>query len=165
MKRTVPEILTTNVLFCGTGGQGVLSAAEVLSWAAIQERYHVKKSEVHGMAQRGGSVESHVRFGPRVYSPLIPEGAADYLVSFLKEESLRMRPMLRGRGVDLTANLEKARATIDDKKFLNSYLLGILSRHLPIREASWFLAIDTVFAKKNPQGNKDAFMRGRGDLK
>jgi len=165
LKRTVPKVLTTNVLFCGTGGQGVLSAAEVLSWAAIYDGYHVKKSEVHGMAQRGGSVESHVRFGVRVYSPLIPEGTADYLVSFLKDESLRMRPMLRSRGVDLTTDLEKAHGTIEEKKFLNSYLLGVLSRHVPISEASWFLAIDTVFAKKNPQGNKDAFLRGRGEMK
>ncbi|HQO38365.1 MAG TPA: indolepyruvate oxidoreductase subunit beta [Candidatus Omnitrophota bacterium] len=165
MKRTVPKILTTNVLFCGTGGQGVLSAAEVLSWAAISDGCHVKKSEVHGMAQRGGSVESHVRFGPRVFSPLIPAGNADYLVSFLKEEGQRMKPMLRKGGVDLTAELEQARSLCDDRRYFNSYLLGVLSRRLSIRIESWFSAIDHVFGKKNPQANRDAFLRGRGEMK
>jgi indolepyruvate ferredoxin oxidoreductase, beta subunit len=65
--------LTVNVLFCGVGGQGVLKSAEVLGWAALLEGHHAKKSEIHGMAQRGGSVESHLRFGKEVYSPLIPK--------------------------------------------------------------------------------------------
>ena len=59
---------TINILFCGTGGQGVLKAAEVCGWAAVYAGLHAKKSEVHGMAQRGGSVESHVRFGKEVIS-------------------------------------------------------------------------------------------------
>ena len=75
---------TYNVLFCGTGGQGVLKAAEVLGVAAMLQGYKVKKSEVHGMAQRGGSVESHLIFGPAVYSPLIIPGQADFLVCFMK---------------------------------------------------------------------------------
>ncbi|HQJ15946.1 MAG TPA: indolepyruvate oxidoreductase subunit beta [Candidatus Omnitrophota bacterium] len=161
----MPRILTTSILFCGTGGQGVLSAAEVLGWAAIYDGYHVKKSEVHGMAQRGGSVESHVRFGPRVFSPLIPAGRADYLVSFLKEEGLRMKPMLRKGGVDLTAELEQGSSHCDDKRYFNSYLLGVLSRRLSIRIESWFSAIDHVFGKKNPQANRNAFLRGRGEMK
>ena len=156
---------TINVLFCGTGGQGVLAAAEILCWAAIYDGFHVKKSEVHGMAQRGGSVESHVRFGERVFAPLIPDGKIDFLVSFLKDESARMEHSMAKTGVDLTGGLDKAHGALADKRYLNSYLLGVLSGHLPIRIDSWFAAIDHVFANKNPQGNKDAFLRGRGELK
>ncbi|MFA5099958.1 MAG: 2-oxoacid:acceptor oxidoreductase family protein [Candidatus Omnitrophota bacterium] len=156
---------TTNVLFCGTGGQGVLAAAEILGWAAIYGGYHVKKSEVHGMAQRGGSVESHVRFGGRVFSPLIPEGRVDFLVSFLKDESIRMKHSMAVKGVDLTDDLDKANGALSEKRYLNSYLLGVLSRYLTIRTENWFAAIDHVFFNKNPQGNKDAFLQGRGDAK
>jgi indolepyruvate ferredoxin oxidoreductase, beta subunit len=156
---------TINVLFCGTGGQGVLAAAEILGWAAIYDGYHVKKSEVHGMAQRGGSVESHVRFGARVFSPLIPYGKVDFLVSFLKDESDRMKRSMAKTGVDLTGHLDKAHSALHDKRYLNSYLLGILSARLPIQAESWFAAIDRVFSTKNPQGNKDAFLLGRGERK
>lgn len=78
-----------NVLIVGVGGQGVLLASEALAEAAAMKGLQIKKSEVHGMAQRGGSVVSHVRFGRRVYSPLIPRGEADFLVSFEKLEALR----------------------------------------------------------------------------
>ena len=73
-----------SITFGGIGGQGILKASEICSWAALYAGYHVKKSEVHGMSQRGGSVESHVRFGKRVYSPLVPAGGADVLVCFHK---------------------------------------------------------------------------------
>ena len=76
---------TINILFCGTGGQGILTAAEVVALAAMYDGYHVKKSEVHGMAQRGGSVESHVRIGKKVFSPIIECGKADYLLSVFPE--------------------------------------------------------------------------------
>ena len=79
-----------NILFCGTGGQGVLKASEVCGVAAVNAGFKVKKSEVHGMAQRGGSVESHLRIGKEVYSPLIIPGQADFLVSFHEDESKRM---------------------------------------------------------------------------
>lgn len=79
----------TNVLVVGVGGQGVLLASEVLAEVALLSGLDVKKSEVHGMAQRGGSVVSHVRFGRKVYSPLIERGEADFLVSFEKLETLR----------------------------------------------------------------------------
>jgi indolepyruvate ferredoxin oxidoreductase, beta subunit len=165
MKTNKTKKPVINVLFCGTGGQGVLAAAEILSWAAVNDGYHARKSEVHGMAQRGGSVESHVRFGKQVYAPLIPDGKVDFLVSFLKDESLRMKQSLAKDGVDLTAELDAALGHLSDKRFLNSFLLGVLSRHLSISNQSWFAAIDSVFANKNPQANKDAFLRGRGELK
>ena len=79
----------TNVVFCGVGGQGVLLASEVLAQVALESGLDVKKSEVHGMAQRGGSVFSHVRFGEKVYSPVIPLGEAHLLVAFEELEALR----------------------------------------------------------------------------
>jgi len=77
-----------NVLIVGVGGQGVLLASEVLAEAASSAGFDVKKSEVHGMAQRGGSVISHLRYGRTVHSPLISRGRADILVSFEKLETL-----------------------------------------------------------------------------
>ncbi len=79
----------TNVFISGVGGQGILLASEILSEVALARGLDVKKSEVHGMAQRGGSVVSHVRFGEKVYSPVIAEREADLLVSFEKMEGLR----------------------------------------------------------------------------
>lgn len=79
----------TSVLLAGVGGQGVLLGSEVLAEVAALAGHDVKKSEVHGMAQRGGCVVSHLRYGAQVFSPLIPRGGADYLVSFERLETLR----------------------------------------------------------------------------
>lgn len=85
---------TKNILFCGVGGQGILFASEVTSEVLIRTGFDVKKSEVHGMAQRGGAVEAHLRYGERVYSPLIEPGDADVEVAFELLESLRYLPYL-----------------------------------------------------------------------
>ena len=79
----------TNILAIGVGGQGIILASEILAYALMAAGYDVKKSEVHGMAQRGGSVNSHVRFGKKVYSPIIKEGEVDILFAFEQLESLR----------------------------------------------------------------------------
>jgi indolepyruvate ferredoxin oxidoreductase beta subunit len=78
-----------NVLICGVGGQGVILFSDLLSSIALSSGLDVKESEVHGMAQRGGSVNTHVRFGPKVYSPLIEVGTADLVVAFEKLEAVR----------------------------------------------------------------------------
>jgi indolepyruvate ferredoxin oxidoreductase beta subunit len=88
-----------NVLIVGVGGQGVLLASELLSAAAAEAGLDVKKSEVHGMAQRGGVVSSHVRFGKKIYSPLIPEGEADVILAFEKAEAMRWCHFLKKDGV------------------------------------------------------------------
>jgi indolepyruvate ferredoxin oxidoreductase beta subunit len=88
----------TNVLMAGVGGQGIILASGVLAQAAAAAGFKVKKSDVHGMAQRGGSVSSHVRFGEVVYSPLIPEGETDILMASEFLEGLRMLPHLRSGG-------------------------------------------------------------------
>ena len=89
----------TNILVAGIGGQGVMTAAEILAQAALAQGYDVKKTEVAGMAQRGGVVTSHVRFGKRVLSPAIPPGEADILIGFEPAESLRWCTQLRQDGV------------------------------------------------------------------
>jgi indolepyruvate ferredoxin oxidoreductase beta subunit len=90
---------TTNVLMAGVGGQGVLLVSETLAMAALAEGLEVKQSEVHGVAQRGGSVVSHVRFGPRVHSPLIRCGQADALYAGEQLEALRYAHYLEPGGV------------------------------------------------------------------
>lgn len=87
-----------NVLIVGVGGQGVLLASQILSEVALQAGFDVKKSEVHGMAQRGGVVTSHIRFGPKVYSPLIPGGRADVILAFERAEALRWAHELKPEG-------------------------------------------------------------------
>jgi len=78
-----------NILFAGVGGQGVLLAAELTALAALRMGFDVKQTEVHGVSQRGGSVECHVRFGPRVWSPMVTPGEADLVVGLEKLEALR----------------------------------------------------------------------------
>ncbi len=85
----------TNVLIVGVGGQGVLTAAEILVQTALNIGLEAKKSEVAGMAQRGGIVTSHLRFGDRVFSPLINPGAVNLLLAFELAEALRWLPWCR----------------------------------------------------------------------
>lgn len=96
----------TNILLAGVGGQGTLLASEVLSEALMLAGYDVKKSEIHGMSQRGGSVTSHVRYGETVFSPLIPEGEADILFGFELLETYRALPMLRAGGTIVVNDLK-----------------------------------------------------------
>ena len=88
-----------NIFLAGVGGQGILLASEVIGEAFLRAGYDVKKSEVHGMAQRGGAVTTHLRFGPKVYSPLIEPGAADLLIAFEKLEALRFIHYLKPDGI------------------------------------------------------------------
>jgi indolepyruvate ferredoxin oxidoreductase beta subunit len=87
-----------DIFLAGVGGQGTLLASEVLCDAFLLAGFDVKKSEVHGMAQRGGSVTTHLRFGQKVFSPLIEPGKADLLVAFEKIEALRFAHYLRPGG-------------------------------------------------------------------
>lgn len=87
-----------NLLVCGVGGQGVLLFSDIVARVALSAGLDVKKSEVHGMAQRGGSVTSHVRWGKKVYSPLVEEGRADIIVAFEMLEALRYIHFLSADG-------------------------------------------------------------------
>jgi indolepyruvate ferredoxin oxidoreductase beta subunit len=89
---------TVNVLVTGVGGQGVILASDIMLEVFMEVGYDVKKSEVHGMAMRGGIVSSHFRFGKKVYSPLIKEGEVDILFAFEQLEGLRWLNHLKPRG-------------------------------------------------------------------
>lgn len=94
-----------NVVVVGVGGQGVLLTSDILAEVALEEGYEVKKSEVHGMAQRGGSVVSEVRFGEKIYSPLVKKGGADFMVALEKLEGLRFAHYLKKEGVLIVNDL------------------------------------------------------------
>jgi indolepyruvate ferredoxin oxidoreductase beta subunit len=89
----------TNVLLVGVGGQGTILAGRVLARTAVAAGVEVKVSDIHGMAQRGGSVVTQLRFGPRVYAPVMTPGTADYLVAFEKLEARRWLPYLKADGM------------------------------------------------------------------
>lgn len=86
---------TTNILVVGVGGQGVIMATDIMSEVFMEAGFDVKKSEIHGMAMRGGIVSSHFRFGEKVFSPLIKEGEVDLLFAFEQLEALRWINHLR----------------------------------------------------------------------
>jgi len=94
---------TQNIIMVGVGGQGIILASELMSEAALLAGYDIRKSEVHGMAQRGGSVSSHVRFGRKVLSPLIEFGKADIMLAFEKVEGLRACGYMK-RGATIIMN-------------------------------------------------------------
>ena len=101
-----------DVFIAGVGGQGILLASEVLGEALLRSGYDVKKSEVHGMAQRGGSVTTHLRYGPTVFSPLIEPGTADLLLAFEKIEALRFAHFLAPQGVAIVNTQEILPASV-----------------------------------------------------
>lgn len=89
---------TKSILLVGVGGQGTILASKILSEGLVRKGYDVKMSEIHGMSQRGGSVMTHVRYGSRVASPVVPKGEADILVAFEKVEAVRWLDYLRNGG-------------------------------------------------------------------
>ena len=94
--------MTKSIMIVGVGGQGSLLASNLLGKLLLSEGYDVKVSEVHGMSQRGGSVVTYVRYGEKVYSPIIEEGGADFVVSFEKLEAGRWAPFLKEGGTIIT---------------------------------------------------------------
>ncbi len=102
-----------NLLFAGVGGQGSLLIAELTSIAAAGCQYDVKQTEVHGVSQRGGSVETHVRFGAKVYSPIVSPGEADVVIALEKLEALRFAHYVEpGKGVIIVNDYEIVPASV-----------------------------------------------------
>ena len=98
--------MTKNIMIVGVGGQGSLLASKMLGKLLLSQGYDVKVSEVHGMSQRGGSVVTYVRYGEKVYSPVIDKGTADYIISFEKLEAARWVPYLKKGGKIILSNQE-----------------------------------------------------------
>ena len=170
--------MKTNIILAGVGGQGILSIAAVLDIAALDSNLNIKQSEVHGMSQRGGAVQSHVRISNKeIFSDLIPQGKADIIISVEPMELLRYLPFLKEDGFLVTDSnpfinitnypeledlykeikLHKNSILIDAKqiakdlgnsKATNMVLLGAVSSLLPLSDESLQKAIATLFEKK-----------------
>jgi indolepyruvate ferredoxin oxidoreductase beta subunit len=149
-----------NVVIAGLGGQGVLKASDILAGAVFRAGFDVKKSEIHGMSQRGGSVSSDVRFGAKVFSPMVPPGEADYLVVLSPDQVEVARPMLKSGGVLIEPGaIDQARLRI--KKSLNVALLGALARRLDLADKLWHAAIQAALPENLHAANLQAFALGK----
>jgi indolepyruvate ferredoxin oxidoreductase beta subunit len=157
-------VSVVNVVLAGLGGQGVIKASDILADAALRAGLDVKKAEVHGMSQRGGSVTSDVRFGrgegDRVLSPMVPRGEADFLVVLAPSEVEVNRGVLRPGGVLLAPDLVPD-DKLPNKRSLNVALLGALSRHLDLPEDCFRAALRAALPEKLRAVNDRAFELGR----
>ena len=171
--------MTKNIMIVGVGGQGSLLASKLLGHLLLTEGYDVKVSEVHGMSQRGGSVVTYVRFGEKVYSPVIDKGEADFIVSFEMLEAARYLEYLKkdGRIVvntqqidpmpvitgameypsDLIAKMEAVGAKVDAMDCLS--LAEEAGFDIPVEK--WEQAIDECVPAKFAELNHKAFLLGR----
>ncbi len=153
-----PQI--TNVIVAGLGGQGVLRGTDILADVALRAGYDVKKSEIKGMSQRGGSVTGDVRFGERVFSPMVPQGEADFLLVLEPTQVEPNRHSLRQTGVLIPPDAIDLQA-LPHKRTLNVALLGALSAHLPMPEALWLESLRQGFDEAFFESNRQAFLIGR----
>lgn len=149
-----------NIVVVGIGGQGVLRATDVIAMAAFIAGFDVKKTEVHGMSQRGGSVVSDVRFGQKVWSPMVPDGEADFVLLLDPEQEALGRARLGAAGV-LLGPAVLAGVQLPDPKTMNVAMVGALSRYLTIPEAYWTAAITRLFSGNSLESNLAAFALGR----
>lgn len=120
-----------DLLMTGVGGQGVILASNIVGEVALAAGYDVKKTDTLGMAQRGGSVVSHVRLGPKIYSPLIKAGEVDILVAFEKLEAARWSHYLRPEGIAIVNNhaLQPLSVNLGNERYPNDEVLAnILQR-------------------------------------
>lgn len=108
---------TINIILSGTGGQGIVLAGRIIAQVAFKSGYDVKESEIHGMAQRGGSVISHIRFGDVVYSPQIPSGEAHIMVALEELEALRYLHFLKSEGIVILNRKKILPAMTDEKDY------------------------------------------------
>jgi len=180
-----------NILMVGVGGQGIILASDILTRAAMLAGHDTKKSEIHGMSQRGGSVFSHIRFGKKVYSPTISEGEADILFSSEEMETLRwikyanektfivcatkeILPTtvetypagVRGELEKLSLNIhffdpDKLIKEIGNVKFLNVAMLGMMSGKIEFTDSTWKEAIEAEVPKGTFEENWKAFISGK----
>lgn len=151
---------TTNVVLAGVGGQGVLKASDILADAAFLSGQDVKKAELHGMSQRGGSVSSDVRFGSKVLSPMVPEGEAHFLVVLdVTQATVNIHRLAEG-GVLIAADLINE-SDLPRRRCLNVALLGILSNYLPLETEQWKRAICANLDAEYHEDNLEAFEMGR----
>ena len=156
--------MVTNVIVAGLGGQGVLKVTDILSEALFRCAYDIKKSEVHGMSQRGGSVSSEVRFGENVASPMVPAGECDYLVVLDVTQVDVVKDKLREGGVLITPD-DVPKDKLTNPTALNTMLLGALSASMPVEEKVWKEVLTDIFPEKIRALNLEMFEIGRNAAK
>lgn len=170
--------MKTNIILAGVGGQGILTIAAILDTAALNSNLNIKQSEVHGMSQRGGAVQSHVRISDKeIFSDLIPQGKADIIISVEPMELLRYIPYLKKKGflvtdsnpfVNITnypevenlykeikshknsilLDAKKIAKELGNSKATNIVLLGAASSLIPLNEDKLIEAIKILFERK-----------------
>ena len=143
--------MSKNIIICGVGGQGTVLAAKVLSQAAISNGERVLSAETIGMAQRGGSVVSHVRIGSDVFSPLVPQGQADILIAFEAAEAVRNIAYLKHGGTVIVNKkiVQPVTASLSGKIFDEGEMIGYLEK-----VAAKVVAVDTDQACKELGSSK-----------
>lgn len=170
--------MKTNIILAGVGGQGILTIAAILDTAALESNLNIKQSEVHGMSQRGGAVQSHVRISDKeIFSDLIPQGKADMIIAVEPMELLRYLPYLKKDGYLITdinpfinipdypeledlyneikshpnsilIDAKKIAKDLGNSKATNIVLLGAASSLIPINSETLQQAIKTLFERK-----------------
>ena len=133
---------TKNIMIVGVGGQGTLLTSRILGGITVENGYDVKLSEVHGMAQRGGSVVTYVRYGEKVTEPIVEEGQADVLIAFEKLEALRYAHFLKKDGVIIVN------------------ILGVAASKMDFEKEQWIEVIKKKVPQKTIDINVKAFERG-----
>lgn len=162
----------TNVIIAGVGGQGVVKASDILTEAVFRAGFDVKKSEIHGMSQRGGSVASDIRFGEQVLSPMVPPGEADFILVMSEDEAQAVESQLKEGGTLLTpeslpgyidedANEDEDEETRLRLRCMNVALLGGLSTLLDIPDSCWREALCANLPKRAWEFNEKVFQLGR----
>ena len=158
-----------NILLVGVGGQGTILASKILTSGLIKAGYDVKMSEIHGMSQRGGSVSTQVRYGDKVYSPIVGKGSADVIVAFEEMEALRWLDHLKigGKMVindyriqPVPVKAADVATELGNPKAMNVVLLGALVKAMGLDEIDWDAEIEANVKAKFIDLNKKAFHAG-----
>ncbi|MFH1639595.1 MAG: indolepyruvate oxidoreductase subunit beta [Chloroflexota bacterium] len=134
--------ISSNILMVGVGGQGVIMASDILAETGMINGFDVKKSDSIGMAQRGGSVVSHIRLGEKVFSPLIKMGEADFLIGFEELEAARWAPYLRTGGIAVVADVVLVPLSVNESKL--TYPDWDVSRRILSRYAAQVTLVPAV---------------------
>ncbi|MCQ2379854.1 MAG: 2-oxoacid:acceptor oxidoreductase family protein [Victivallaceae bacterium] len=154
---------TFNVIMAGLGGQGVVKATDILAEVMFRQGYDIKKSEVHGMSRRGGAVQSEVRFGADVKSPMVPYGECDILAVLDDTQTEVVLGKLRAGGTLIVPD-DVPTDKLNTPKALNIMVLGAVSRHLEMAgQELWEKVISESFPEKLREGNIAMFRLGRGE--
>lgn len=146
---------TKSIIICGVGGQGIILASDVISYALFKSGLDVKKNEIHGMSQREGSVVSFIRFGDHVYSPVVPLAEGDYLLAFEKLEAIRNSDYLKDNGCAIVNTQEipptpvqlgiaEYPGTIEETLKQKTSVLKIVNAMSAAKEAGNFRAVNII---------------------